>query len=62
METSQASLGRFIADIVENSLLHIWENLGISQPVAYRLIKHLNGFGQLMNSAYNTVLSLGLYK
>lgn len=42
-ETSRASLGRFIATIVENPQLHIGENLGISQPntdgdkpVAYR--------------------------
>ena len=31
-ETSRASLGRFIANIVENPQLHIRENLGISQP------------------------------
>jgi uncharacterized protein YbjT (DUF2867 family) len=31
-ETSRASLGRFITDIVENPQLHIRENLGISQP------------------------------
>ena len=31
-ETSRASLGRFIADIVENPQLHIRENLGMSQP------------------------------
>ncbi|MCH7391193.1 NAD(P)H-binding protein [Acinetobacter dispersus] len=31
-ETSRASLGRFIADLVENPQLHIRENLGISQP------------------------------
>lgn len=31
-ETSRASLGRFIATIVENPQLHIGENLGISQP------------------------------
>ncbi|ENU91276.1 hypothetical protein F971_03183 [Acinetobacter vivianii] len=31
-ETSRASLGRFIADIVENPQLHIMENLGMSQP------------------------------
>ncbi|MBF7695178.1 NAD(P)H-binding protein [Acinetobacter rathckeae] len=31
-ETSRASLGRFIANIVENPQLHIGENLGISQP------------------------------
>lgn len=31
-ETSRTSLGRFIADLVENPQLHIRENLGISQP------------------------------
>ncbi|MCU4361311.1 SDR family oxidoreductase [Acinetobacter sp. WU_MDCI_Abxc22] len=31
-ETSRASLGRFIADLVENPQIHIRENLGISQP------------------------------
>ena len=31
-ETSRASLGRFITDIVENPQLRIRENLGISQP------------------------------
>ncbi|ENU47280.1 SDR family oxidoreductase [Acinetobacter nosocomialis] len=31
-ETSRASLGRFIADIVENPQLYIRENLGLSQP------------------------------
>lgn len=31
-ETSRASLGRFIANIVENPQLYIRENLGISQP------------------------------
>lgn len=31
-ETSRASLGHFIANIVENPQLHIRENLGISQP------------------------------
>lgn len=31
-ETSRASLGRFIADVVENPQLHIRENLGMSQP------------------------------
>ena len=31
-ETSRVSLGRFIANIVENPQLHIRENLGISQP------------------------------
>jgi len=31
-ETSRASLGRFVADLVKNPALHIHENLGISQP------------------------------
>jgi len=31
-ETSRASLGRFIADLVENPQIHIRENLGMSQP------------------------------
>jgi hypothetical protein len=31
-ETSRASLGRFIAEIVENPQLYIGENIGISQP------------------------------
>ncbi|EHU2954329.1 SDR family oxidoreductase [Acinetobacter baumannii] len=31
-ETSRASLGRFIADLVENPQFHIRENLGMSQP------------------------------
>lgn len=31
-ETSRASLGRFIVDMVENPQLHIRENLDISQP------------------------------
>lgn len=31
-ETSRGSLGRFIADLVENPQLHIRENLGMSQP------------------------------
>lgn len=31
-ETSRASLGRFIATVVENPQLYIGENLGISQP------------------------------
>lgn len=31
-ETSRASLGRFITNIVKNPQLHIRENLGISQP------------------------------
>lgn len=31
-ETSRASLGRFIADLVKNPQLHIRENLGMSQP------------------------------
>lgn len=31
-ETSRASLGRFVANLVENPALHIHENIGISQP------------------------------
>lgn len=31
-EASRASLGRFIAEIVENPQLYIGENIGISQP------------------------------
>jgi hypothetical protein len=31
-ETSRASLGRFVADVVKSPELHINENLGISQP------------------------------
>lgn len=31
-ETSRASLGRFVADVVKNSALYVNENLGISQP------------------------------
>lgn len=31
-ETSRASLGRFIAEIVENPQLYVGQNLGISQP------------------------------
>lgn len=31
-ETSRASIGRFVADIVRNPAQHIGENLGISQP------------------------------
>ncbi|WP_237561398.1 SDR family oxidoreductase [Frateuria defendens] len=31
-ETSRASIGRFVADVVKNPALHANENLGISQP------------------------------
>jgi uncharacterized protein YbjT (DUF2867 family) len=31
-ETSRASLGRFVADVVKNPTLYVNENLGISQP------------------------------
>lgn len=31
-ETSRASIGRFVADVVNNPALHANENLGISQP------------------------------
>lgn len=31
-ETSRASIGRFVADLVKNPELHVNENLGISQP------------------------------
>lgn len=31
-ETSRASLGRFVADVVQNPKLYVRENLGISQP------------------------------
>lgn len=31
-ETSRASIGRFMADLVKNPQLHANQNLGISQP------------------------------